>query len=71
MDAKQSNNSLELKQLEQDYKGDVTIKYYTDNKKFRDDVMELKGFPMIIILSAAAAGSSVEHKNGDHFQFLK
>jgi len=31
----------------------------------------LKGFPTVVILSAAAAGPNIEKGNGDHFQFLK
>jgi len=33
--------------------------------------MELKDYPTIIILSAAAAGSNIQYGDGDHFQFLK
>ncbi len=57
MDKKLNNNFRELDKLEQNYKNIVIIKYYIKDDEFRADIEKLKDFPLILTMSASAAGS--------------
>lgn len=58
MDSKQSNNQKELFILQNIYENNVTIKYFSNGEEFRANLEQVEDHPLILIMSASAAGSN-------------